>query len=47
MQKQAKDAKRQLELINKLQYQLKQLQKQIPYIQKSMKLTKKDRNEVS
>jgi hypothetical protein len=37
IQKQAKDAKRQLALINQLQYQLKQLQKQISYIQKSMR----------
>jgi hypothetical protein len=43
IQKQAKDAKRQLELINQLEYQLKQLQKQILHIQKSMILTKKDR----
>ena len=41
IQKQAKDAKRQLELINQLQYQLKQLQKQVSYMQKNMGRTKK------
>jgi hypothetical protein len=46
IQKQAKDAKRQLELINQLEYQLKQLQKQILHIQKSMILTKKDRRRI-
>jgi hypothetical protein len=29
IQKQSRDAKRQLEIINQLQYQLKQLQKQV------------------
>jgi hypothetical protein len=39
IQKQAKDAKRQLELIKQLQYQLKQLQKQVSYVQNNMKRT--------
>ena len=41
IQKQTKDAKRQLELIKQLQHQLMQLQKQISYIQKTMAGTKK------
>ena len=41
IQKQAKDAKRQLELIKQLQHQLMQMQKQISYIQKTMAGTKK------
>ena len=41
IQKQAKDAKRQLELIKQLQSQQRQMQKQLSYIQKTMAGTKK------
>ena len=41
IQKQAKDARRQLELIKQLQYQIKQLQKQISDGQKTIRNQRK------
>ena len=43
IQKQTKDAKRQLELIKQLQSQQRQMQKQLSYIQKTIKTKKKRR----
>jgi hypothetical protein len=40
IKKQSRDTNRQLEIIKQLQYQLKQLQKQVSYMQNSMKRTK-------